>query len=98
MIISKVKYEELVRSRDGYKALAEKTIALNAEILSSNGRLLDILKHDVLEHPEKYLDDTMAIVDDMTMAQRRELLKYLEDKIEGNKKEITKEEREESLQ
>ena len=40
-----------------------------------------------LEHPERYLDDTMAIVDDMTMAQRRELLKYLENKIEGNKKE-----------
>ena len=39
-----------------------------------------------LEHPERYLDDAMAIVDDMTMAQRRELLKYLEDKIEGNKK------------
>ena len=39
-----------------------------------------------LEHPERYLDVTMDIVDDMTMAQRKELLKYLEDKIEGNKK------------
>lgn len=37
-----------------------------------------------LEHPERYLDDTMAIVDDMTMAQRRGLLKYLEGSIKAN--------------
>lgn len=49
-------------------------------------------KHNPLAHPESYLDDTMAIVDDMTMAQRRELLKYLEEKIEGNKKPIMKKE------
>jgi len=35
-----------------------------------------------LAHPESYLDDAMAIVDDMTRAQRVELLKYLADKVE----------------
>ena len=42
--------------------------------------------HNPLAHPERYLDDTMAIVDDMTMAQRKELLKYLENVIEGNRR------------
>ena len=44
-------------------------------------------EHNPLAHPERYLDDTMAIVDDMTMAQRKELLKYLEGVIEGNRRD-----------
>lgn len=44
--------------------------------------------HNPLAHPEAYLDDTMAIVDDMTMAQRVELLKYLERVIEKNRQSV----------
>lgn len=40
--------------------------------------------HNPLEHPERYLEDTMAIVDDMAMAQRKALLQYLEIVIKNN--------------
>lgn len=37
-----------------------------------------------LAHPERYLDDAESIVDDMTMAQRKALLAYLEGSIKAN--------------
>lgn len=98
MIISKAKYDSIVKTRDDALNLAETVIKLNGRVIESNGKLIKYIEdcqHNPFTRPESYLDVTMAIVDDMTMAQRRELLKYLEDSIERNKKPITKEEWEE---
>lgn len=73
-------FERIVKNPDGiiFHAMGEAPILVTWHPVEK--------EHNLLAHPESYLDDTMAIVDDMTMAQRIELLKYLEESIEKNKR------------
>ena len=93
MFISKAKYKELVQSRDNLWILVQSTVNLNEKTVEVLNKLvcrlnqLDI-HNNPLARPESYLDDTMAIVDDMTTAQRKALLAYLEEKIEGPRGEV----------
>ena len=45
----------------------------------------DDSEHNPLAHPESYVGDAIAMIDDMTHAQRYEVYKHLEKRIEGNR-------------
>ena len=73
-----VKFDSIVRD----KGTDYEEVVTTAMVVYEDGVESE---HNPLTHPESYVDDAIAMIDDMTHAQRAEVYKHLENRIKCNR-------------